>query len=59
MYTVSVVSVDKRKHGFAPDSDGFSSDFCFLRRRRAAALQGEKSKKRRKDALSGVSPLVN
>ncbi len=33
--------------------------FAFLRRRRAAALQVEKSKKRRKDALSGVSALVN
>ena len=42
----------------APDRDGFSSDFCFLRRRWAGAHQGEKSKKRRKDALSGVFALV-
>ncbi len=33
--------------------------FVFLRRRRAAALQGEESKKHRKGALSGVSALVN
>ena len=37
----------------------FSSDFCFLRRRRADARQGEKGKKRRKDMLSGVCALVN
>ena len=43
----------------APDRNGFSSDFCFLRRRWAGAHQGEKSKKRRKDALSGVFALVN
>ena len=42
----------------APDRNGFSSDFCFLRRRWAGAHQGEKSKKRRKDALSGVFALV-
>ena len=42
----------------APDRDGFSSDFCFLRRRWAGAHQGEKSKKRRKGALSGVFALV-
>ena len=36
-----------RQNCFAPDRDGFSSDFCFLRRRRAAALQDEKDKKRR------------
>ena len=29
----------------APDSDGFLCDFCFLRRRRADARQGEKDKK--------------
>ena len=27
-----------RQNCCAPDRDGFSSDFCFLRRRRAAAL---------------------
>ena len=43
----------------APDRNGFPSDFCFLRRRRAAARQGEKGKKCRKGALSGVSALVN
>ena len=43
----------------APDSFGFSSDFCFLRRRRADARQDEKGKKRRKDTLSGVRALVN
>ena len=42
----------------APDRNGFSSDFCFLSRRWAGAHQGEKSKKRRKDALSGVFALV-
>ena len=42
----------------APDRNGFSSDFCFLRRRWAGAHQGEKSKKRRKDALSGVFAFV-
>ena len=42
----------------APDSDGFLSDFCFLRRRRADARQDEKNKKRRKDMLSGVCALV-
>ena len=45
----------------APDRNGFSSDFCFLRRRWAGAHQGEKGKKgkkRRKDALSGVFALV-
>ena len=62
---------------YAPASDGFSSDFWLLRRRRAEsayirrccratflwseadARQGEKGKKRRKDALSGVFALVN
>jgi len=43
----------------APGSDVFSSDFWFLRRRWADAQQGEKGKKRRKDALSGVFALVN
>ena len=43
----------------APVSDGFSSDFWFLRRRLAGASQGEKGKKRRKDTLSGVFALVN
>ena len=47
-----------RQNCFAPDSDGFSSDFCFLRCRRAGARQGEKGKKRRKGALSGVSALI-
>jgi hypothetical protein len=44
---------------YAPASGGFSSDFWLLRRRRAGARQGEKGKKRRKDALSGVLALVN
>ena len=44
---------------YAPASDGFSSDFWLLRRRRAGARQGEKGKKRRKDTLSGVFALVN
>ena len=48
-----------RQNCFAPASDVFSSDFCFLRRRRAGARQGEKDKKRRKDTLSGVFTLVN
>ena len=43
----------------APDSDGFSSDFWLLRRRCVVTHQDEKDKKRRKDALSGVSALVN
>ena len=43
----------------APVGDGFSSDFCFLSRRRADARQGEKGKKRRKDTLAGVFPLAN
>jgi hypothetical protein len=43
----------------APGSDVFSSDFWCLRRRWADAQQGEKGKKRRKDALSGVFALVN
>ena len=42
----------------APDRDGSSSGFWFLRRRWAGAHQGEKGKKRRKDALSGVFVLV-
>ena len=56
--------MDKGKHGF----DGqkylhltgmdFRVIFVFLRCRRAGARQGEKSKKRRKDALSGVFALV-
>ena len=48
-----------RQNCFAPDRDGFSSDFCFLRRGCVVTHQGEKGKKRRKDALSGVSALVN
>ena len=43
----------------APASDGSSSDFWLLRRRRAGARQGEKGKKRRKDTLAGVFALVN
>ena len=42
-----------------PASDVFSSDFWLLRRRLAGASQGEKGKKHRKDALSGVVALVN
>ena len=37
----------------------FLRDFWFLRRRRADARQGEKDKKHRKDALSGVCALAN
>ena len=48
-----------RQNCSAPASDVFSSDFWFLRRRRADARQGKKGKKRRKDALSGVFALVN
>ncbi len=48
-----------RQNCCAPDSDGFSCDFWFLRRRRADARQGEKDKKHRKDTLSGVCALVN
>ena len=48
-----------RPNCFAPVSDGFSSDFWFLRRGLAGASQGEKDKKRRKDTLSGVFALVN
>ena len=57
-------SLDKGRHGF----DGqkclhltgmdFRVIFVFLRCRWAGAHQGEKSKKRRKDALSGVFALV-
>ena len=47
-----------RQNCFAPDSDIFSSDFYFLRCRRAGARQGEKCKKRRKGVLSGVSALI-
>ena len=43
----------------APASDGSSSDFWLLRRRRAGARQGEKGEKRRKDTLAGVFALVN
>ena len=42
----------------APDSDVFMSDFFFLRGRWAAAHHSEKSKKRFKDALSGVCALI-
>ena len=48
-----------RQNCSAPVSDGFSRDFWFLRRRRARARQGEKGKKRRKAAVTGVSALVN
>ena len=48
-----------RQNCCAPDSFGFSSDFWLLRRRRADARQGEKDKKHRKDALSGVCALAN
>ena len=48
-----------RARGPAPASDGSSSDFWLLRRRRAGARQGEKGKKRRKDTLAGVFALVN
>ena len=61
----SIPSIDKGRHGFdgqncfAPASDGFPRDFWLLSRRRADARQGEKDKKRRKDALAGVFALVN
>ena len=48
-----------RQNCRAPASHGFSSDFWFLRRRRAGARQGEKDKKRRKDTLAGLSDFVN
>ena len=48
-----------RQNCFAPDSDVFSSDFWFLRRRCVVTHQGEKDKKHRKDTLSGVCALVN
>ena len=48
-----------RQNCFAPASDEFSSDFWFLRRRRADARQGEKGKKQRKDTLAGVFALVD
>ena len=51
--------LELRQNCLAPVSDEFSSDFCFLRCRRAGARQGEKDKKRRKGTLSGVFALVN
>ena len=43
----------------APVGDGYSSDFCFLSRRRANARQGEKGKKRRRNTPTGVFALIN
>ncbi|WP_337593958.1 hypothetical protein [Vescimonas sp.] len=51
--------ISARQNCFAPASDGFSSDFWLLIRRRAGARQGEKGKKRRKGMLAGVFALVN
>ncbi len=51
--------LELRQNCLAPVSDEFSSDFCFLRCRRAGARQSEKGKKRRKGTLSGVFALVN
>ena len=51
--------ISARQNCFAPASDGFPSDFWLLSRRRAGARQGEKDKKRRKGALTGVSTLIN
>ena len=48
-----------RQNCYAPDSNEFSSDFCFLRRRCVVTHQGENGKKRRKGILSGVCALVN
>ena len=48
-----------RQNCFAPDSDEFSSDFWLLRRRCVVTRQGEKGKKCRKVALSGLCALVN
>ncbi|WP_440554179.1 hypothetical protein, partial [Vescimonas sp.] len=48
-----------RQNCKAPASDVFSSDFWFLRRRRAGARQGERDKKRRKDTLEGVFALAD
>ena len=46
-----LIAFPLRQNCFAPDSEGFSSDFCFLRRRCVVTHQGEKGKKRRKDSL--------
>ena len=48
-----------RQSCFAPVSDGFSGVFWLLRCRFADAGQGEKGKKRRKDALTVLFALVD